>query len=69
LESEFEHLRATAEHERAAYEQLIAERQRLQAQLASQKRALRWSPRHWLGLAARRSETVRRLRSGRGSDG
>lgn len=52
-----------AEQDRLAYERAFEhERRELTERL---ERALRWSPRHWLGRLAHRSEAIRRLRSGR----
>jgi hypothetical protein len=52
--------RAAIDDERATW---MHERARLEEEL---RRALRWSPRHWLGVAVHRSAAFRRLRSGRG---
>lgn len=56
--AQLEQALATAEQDHAALQRAFeSQHQRLQ-------RALRWSPRHRLGVLAHRSEIVRRLRSG-----
>jgi len=68
-QAEWEREQAAIVLERAAIDdertRWMQERARLEDEL---RKALRWSPRHWLGVAAHRSATFRRLRAGRGRD-